>query len=279
MRRALVLGGGGVAGISWMVGVLTGLADEGVDVSDAELVVGTSAGSVAGALLLTCKGEMYARQVDPALHAREIFASVDLDEMATRFGAAVAGATSEQELRAAIGAMALDAETVPEPVRRAVIASRLPVTTWPAALRIPAVDALSGELVVLDAGSGFDLVDCVAASCAVPGIWPPVTLGERRYVDGGVRTTLNADLAAGADAVLVLAPMGLAGSGPLTAGLDDARPQLGRVVAIEPSEQARDAMGANPLDPATRRPSAEAGRAQGRAEAGRVDELWSAGSS
>jgi NTE family protein len=108
----------------------------------------------------------------------------------------------------------------------------------------------------------------------VPGIWPPVTLGARRYVDGGVRTTLNADLAAGAEVVLVLAPMGLVGSGPLTAGLEDALPVLGRVVAVEPSEESRAAMGANPLDPATRRPAAEAGRVQGVAEAARVRDLW-----
>jgi NTE family protein len=276
MTRALVLGGGGVAGISWMVGVLTGLADAGVDVSDADQVVGTSAGSVAGALLLTAADSMWARQVDPDLQADELFAAVDLDEMATRFGAAVAGATSEEALRAAIGAMALATETVPEPVRRAVIASRLPVTAWPQPLQVTAVDAGSGHLLVLDASSGVDLVDAVAASCAVPGIWPPVTLGERRYVDGGVRTTLNADLAAGADVVLVLAPMGLAGSGPLTAGLDDALPLLGRVVAIEPSDESRAAMGANPLDPATRRPAAGAGRAQGVEEAAHVRDLWTA---
>jgi NTE family protein len=274
MTRALVLGGGGVAGISWMVGLLTGLADAGVDVSDADRVIGTSAGSVAGALLLTAPDAMWARQVDPDQQADELYASVDLDEMATRFGAAVAGATSEESLRAAIGAMALATETVPEDVRRAVVASRLPQVDWPKPLQVTAIDAASGELLVLDASSGVDLVDAVAASCAVPGIWPPVTLGERRYVDGGVRTTLNADLAAGADVVLVLAPMGLAGSGPLTAGLDDALPLLGRVVAIEPSEESRAAMGANPLDPATRRPAAEAGRAQGVAEAARVRDLW-----
>ena len=257
-----------------MVGVLTGLADAGVDVSDADQVVGTSAGSVAGALLLTAADTMWARQVDPERHADEIFASVDLDEMASRFGAAVAGASSEEELRAGIGAMALATETVPEAVRRAVIASRLPQVAWPKPLQVTTVDAASGELLVIDADSGYDLVDAVAASCAVPGIWPPVTLGERRYVDGGVRTTLNADLAAGADVVLVLAPMGVAGSGPLTAGLDDALERLGRVVAIEPSDEARAAMGANPLDPATRRPAAEAGRTQGVAEAARVRDLW-----
>ena len=259
-----------MAGIAWMVGLLSGLRDEGVDVSDADRVIGTSAGSVAGALLLTAPDVM----VTAALGSDEIYASVDLDEMATRFGAAVAGATSEQELRAAVGAMALATETVPESARRAVVASRLPVQTWPTRLSVTVVDAQTGELVVLDGDSGFDLVDAIAASCAVPGVWPPVTLGERRYVDGGVRTTLNADLAAGADPVLVLAPMGVTGSGPLTAGLDDARPKLGRVLALEPDEASRLAMGSNPLDPATREPAAEAGRAQGRAQAAGVRELW-----
>lgn len=257
-----------------MVGVLAGLADAGADVTDADQVVGTSAGSVAGALLLTAADSMWGRQIDPRLQAEEIFASVDLDDMTRQFAAVMAGAESEQGLRAAIGAMALSAQTVPEPERRAVIASRLPVSAFPAVLRVTAVDASSGELVVFDSTSGVDLVDAVAASCAVPGIWPPVTIGGRRYVDGGARTALNADLAAGADAVLVLAPMGLAGSGPLTAGLDDALPLLGRVVAIEPDEPSRAAMGANPLDPATRAPAAEAGRVQGRAEATRVRELW-----
>ena len=274
MSRALVLGGGGVAGVAWLVGLLTGLRESGVDVSDAGRVIGTSAGAVAGALLLTAPDEMYARQVDPALQSDELHAELDLDEMAARYGAAFAGATSEQELRAAIGAMALATSTVPEAARLAAVATRLPVRDWPARLEVTVVDAITGDLVVLDASCGFGLVECVAASCAVPGVWPPVTLGDRRYIDGGARTTLNADLAAGADRTLVLAPMGLAGTGPLSAGYEDALPLLDRVLAIEPSEQARAAFGANPLDPATRRPSAEAGRAQGPVEAERLRDFW-----
>ena len=276
MSRALVLGGGGVAGVAWMCGLLTGLLDEGVDVRDADDVVGTSAGSVAGALLLTAAEQMYERQVDPALQSDELHAELDLDDLAARFGAALTGATSAQQVRAAVGALALATETVPEAARRVVVASRLPVHTWPERLRVAVVDALSGELRVLDRASGVDLVDAVAASCAVPGVWPPVTLGERRYVDGGVATVLNADLAAGADRVLVLAPMGIAGTGPLTAGLDDARPLLGEVLALVPDEASAAAIGSNPLDPATRAPAAQAGRAQGRAEAAAVRTFWSA---
>jgi NTE family protein len=278
--RALVLGGGGVAGIGWMVGLVCGLADAGVDVHDADLVVGTSAGSVVGALVATgvsCD-DMWAGQTDPTRQSTEIFAEVDLEEMAARFMSALAGASSQEQVRAQVGAMALATKTLPEAERRAVIASRLPVQTWPEGrLLIPVVDAESGQDVVLDSSCGFPLVDVVAASCAVPGVWPPVTLGARRYIDGGVRTAVNADLAAGASAVLVIAPMGLTGRGPLTAGMDDARPLLeaaGRVVEIEPDESSRAAMGTNPLDPATREPAAGAGRAQAAGIADVVRDLW-----
>lgn len=281
MTRALVLGGGGVAGIAWMVGLLRGLADAEVDVTDADLVIGTSAGSVVGALVTTGVplDDMWAGQTEPDRQAAEIFADVDLDDMARRFMTAFAGATSVEEVRARVGEMALAASTRPAADRRAVVTSRLPVQQWPSRrLLIPVVDAHSGEARVLDATSGFDLVDVVAASCAVPGVWPPVVLGERHYIDGGVRTALNADLAAGSSAVLVLAPMGLLGSGPLTAGLEEALPLLersGRVLAIEPDDASRVAMGSNPLDPATRGPAAVAGRAQAVSTAAAVRQLWS----
>lgn len=261
-----------------MVGLIHGLTEAGIDLSDADPVIGTSAGSVVGALLCTgiAPAEMLACQVDSARQSAEIFASVDLDEMAVRFGAAMSDASSPEQMRAAIGAMALSTETVPESVRRAVLSSRLPVQSWPDRLRVTAVDAISGQLAVFDRTCSHDLVDVVAASCAVPGIWPPVRLGERRYIDGGVRTALNADLAAGASAVLVLAPLGVAGSGPLSAGLDDALSVLAPAVvhAVVPDADSVAAMGSNPLDPATRAPAALAGLAQAAAEVDAVRRLW-----
>ena len=96
------------------------------------------------------------------------------------------GASSTEEVLRRVGAYALAADTVPEAERRAVIESRLQSHEWPSRrIMLIAVDAATGDAVRFDSGSGASLVDAVAASCAVPGIWPPVTIGGRRYVDGG----------------------------------------------------------------------------------------------
>ncbi|MFI5688006.1 patatin-like phospholipase family protein [Streptomyces sp. NPDC051636] len=272
MTEALVLGGGGVTGIAWMTGLLAGLADAGQDVTGADVIVGTSAGSSVAAQLGSglALEELYARQADPALQAAEIMAEVDLEGFAADIAAAVGGAATLADLRRAVGKVALDAATVPEPERRAVIESRLPVHRWPArTLKIVAVDAESGEPRVFDNSSAVSLVDAVAASCAVPGVWPPVTIEGRRYVDGGVRSIANADYASGASRVLVVVPMGgtepFPSDAPLEQAVEGLRAQGARVVVVEPDEASRAAIGANPLDPATRGPAAEAGRAQGRA--------------
>ena len=94
-------------------------------------------------------------------------------------------------------------------MRRRVIEHRLPSHDWPERdLRITAIDVATGELVVFDSSSGVALVDAVAASCAVPGTWPPVTIGERRYMDGGVGSSVNTAVAADCATAVVLVPAG-----------------------------------------------------------------------
>jgi len=275
VQRALVLAGGGVTGIAWETGALLGLRDEGVDVVErADLVVGTSAGSTVAAQALAADlADLYAAQLDDA-HG-ELTPELDLQLLATIFAELAGGRLPDQPARARIGALALSAATVDEPTRRAVIERRLPTHEWPERrLVVTAVDAVTGELAVFDAGSGVSLVDAVAASCAVPGVWPPVSIGERRYIDGGVRSTANADLAAGHDVVVVLAPL----TGPAAATLDpevaSLRSSGTTVVVVATDAAAAEAMGLNPLDPSYRRPAAEHGRRQGRAAAADVAAAW-----
>ncbi|MEV7093200.1 patatin-like phospholipase family protein [Amycolatopsis sp. NPDC051045] len=270
--QALVLGGGGVAGIAWTTGLLAGLAGHGQDLTGADLIVGTSAGAAVAAQVTSGLplDELFARQADPARQTPEIPAEIDFEKFAADFGGAVAGASDPAEVRRAVGKLALAAETVPEVDRRAVLAARLPVHDWPERrLVIVAVDAETGEPRRFDRASGVSLVDAVAASCAVPGVWPPVTIDGRRYVDGGVRSAENADYATGFTRVTVVSPLGvdapLPMEKPLPAVLDDLRAAGAEVALITPDEASQAAIGQNPLDPSTRTPAAEAGRAQGAA--------------
>lgn len=271
MSEALVLGGGGVGGIAWITGLLAGVTDAGQDVTGADVIVGTSAGAtVAAQLGILSIEELYARQVEPDLQSAEIAVHVDLDGFAAEISGVMQDASSIAEMRRAVGAFALAAATVPEPERRAVIESRLPSHEWPArTLKLVAVDAESGAPRVFESAAGVGLIDAVTASCAVPGIWPPATIDGHRYIDGGVRSGANADFAAGASRVLVIVPMGSAelfpSEKPLTEAIEELRAGGAAVAIVEPDEFSRAAISTNPLDPSTRRPAAEAGRAQGRA--------------
>jgi NTE family protein len=280
VKRALVLAGGGVAGIAWELGVLRGLQDADPGLADrviaADLIVGTSAGSAVAAQITsgTPLADLYDRQLDEA--SAEIEVELDMEALLARFTAATAGVTSLDEARRKIGALALETETVAEEPRLAAVGARLPAPTWPdRAVLLPAVDAETGETVVFTRDSGVSLVDAVAASCAVPGIWPPVTINGRRYIDGGVRSITSADLAAGSDRVLVIVPS-LADQPNPFSRLDEETAALApaAVLAVYADAASAAAFGTNPLSPATRGPAARAGREVGRARAAEVAEFW-----
>ncbi|THA58447.1 patatin-like phospholipase family protein [Streptomyces sp. A1136] len=278
-RTALVLGGGGLTGIGWETGILCGLAAAGTDLTTADLVVGTSAGSVVGAQLtsgLLTPRELYERQLGDAT-----------GEAAARLGAATFARYAVTMLRSRdaasyrrrVGAFALAADTGPEAVRREVLKSRLVSYEWPERrLVVTAVDALTGELAAFDRDSGAGLLDAVSASCAVPGVWPPVTVDGRRFIDGGVRSATNADLAAGYERVVIVAPMSL-GSKLIPSPAAQAarlRKAGAEVLLITPSAEARKTFGRNVLDPARRDPAARAGLAQAAAHAREAARVWGA---
>jgi NTE family protein len=274
MARALVLGGGGVTGVAWELGLLAGLAEAGVDLSGADVFVGTSAGSVVAAQVgsdLPVE-DLYARQLTGP--GAEIAARMSTGAL-LRWVAAMLTTRDPQRARARIGRLALAAKTMPEAERRAVIEDRLPVREWPRRrLLITAVDAATGDFRVFDRDSGVSLVDAVGASCAVPGVWPPVTIGGRRWMDGGARSVANVDLAAGCEHVVVVAPL-TAGFGPLPSVATQVRELRGAsVVVVSPDAAAKKAIGRNALDPARRAPAARAGRAQAAGVAAAVAAAW-----
>lgn len=279
--RALILGGGGVAGIAWLTGLMAGFRDRGVNVLDADMIIATSAGSTAGAQLTSGIDieDLFARQVDPALQVNEPQPDAALQAAALEMRPILLAAGDRDAVIRARCAFALEARTVPEADRRAVIAARLPVHEWPEQpLGLTAVDAETGELRVFDRDSGVELVDAVAASSAVPAVWPATTIQGRRYIDGGVCSPENAVLAAGYARVLLTSPVGedFPGTPPrdLRADITALEASGSRVLLLQPDAASRAAMTANLLDPQTREPSARAGRAQGRAEAASVAAFW-----
>lgn len=277
MSTALVLGGGGVAGIAWELGVLDALAAAGSDLSSADLIVGTSAGAAVGAQLRSGESleSLCARQLVAADQSAELHVESSLDGLIEQFAACFEGEPDEIEVRRRLGGVALNAPTVDESARITVIESRLSSHEWSdAELKVTAVDATTGEFIVIDRHSGIPLVTAVAASCAVPGIWPPVTIGTSRFIDGGIRSGSNADLAEGYDVVVILAPFA-GGFGPSVESEAEALRARGAVVEVIAADEASiAAFGTNVLDPATRAPSLHEGRRQGRLEIERIAEVW-----
>ena len=280
-RRGLVLGGGGVAGVAWELGLLTGLAERGVDLARADVVVGTSAGAVVGATLL--HGGLagaYRNQAVPVEVENPGMGDFSLEGLMAALATAVRGSGSEEEARARIGAYAraAPAAAIPETDRVALIGSLLPSPEWPPGdLRVTAVDAMDGRFAVYDSSSGIPLAVALTASCAVPGVGPTMTINGRPYMDGGMRSATNADVAQDCDRVLVVACLPEAAEGGLGPSLTQAVTQLRRhaqVLVVEADPESRTAFGTNPLLMSTRGAAAAAGYGQAAVVADAVQAFW-----
>lgn len=176
--------------------------------------------------------------------------------------------------RARLGRAALKARTPSEESRLEVFEHRLSTKDWPdRPLKVTAVDAVTGKFVAFDRDSGVPLVKAVASSCAVPLVWPPVSINGSRYMDGGMRSVANVDLAAGYERVVVVAPLTRAASAAATPAAQAAKLGVPSIV-VSPDQTALAAIGSNLLDPARRKPAAEAGRAQAATIADAVRAVW-----
>jgi len=293
-KRALVLGGGGPVGIAWESGLLAGLAEGGVSLSNADAIIGTSAGSAVGAQLAMGRPpqQMYAAAAADAAasqpspsrgNAGDGAPQPNLSGLMQFMQKAVTGELPPDEIRRQIGAFALAAKTISEEEFIATFGRMLASTEeWPhPGYQCTAVDAITGEFVTWTAASDVPLSRAIASSCSVPGIYPPITINGRRYIDGGMRSSTNADLAAGNDRVVVVS-VSMNIPGPRAelskkrlanefAAITDAG---GQALLIEPDSASQEAFGMNLMDFTRRAGAATAGLAQGRNEARRIAQLW-----
>jgi NTE family protein len=279
IERALVLGGGGPVGRAWLAGLITGLRDEGVDLGQAELIVGTSAGAVAGAqfalgLDLVAIVTEEAGKPGPLLYTPA--ATARLGELLGDITASN-GAADPDQARAAIGAKALAVDTISEDAFLArPMYAPLVGRPWPSALRATAVSTSTGRLAVWSEDSDVDLFRAVASSTSLPGISPAVTINGDRYMDGGVRSMLNADLAAGARSVIVVSCFSLAArSDALTREFDAVTAAGGSLTIVEPGQEQLNLSGngAGMLDITLIPDALEASRRQAKTEATRLAAL------
>jgi NTE family protein len=265
---ALVLAGGGTVGVAWELGVLIGLQAEDVDLSAADRIVGTSAGAIVGTLLGSGVplGVSGVRLLGPAPDGPDEAIPVPDPALLADIDARWSDGPLGQPARAELGRIALAAPTPPLTAWRERIRATIGTETWPAALIVTAVDAEDGAARTFDAASGVPLVDAVAASCTLPGWFPPIPFDGRHWVDGGLRSTSNADLAGLADVIVAIAPFRTDGVSRrrLDAELEPARAAGARILVILPDPAFLESSRGRMMDPSLVAGAGATGIADGR---------------
>src|SRR3954453_17828507 len=252
-HMAVVLGGGGIVGLGWELGIVEGLREAGVDLAAADAIIGTSAGAIVGGVLEAGVpiSSLPERAAELVGDLEALTAQIDrprIEEIYARWRAA--GMRPSQAERVAIGALAADAPTGSAEAYGDVMTRLLPVAEWPVGLTVTAVRVDDGSLAAWDQASNVPLATAIAASCALPGVFPSVPLDGGRFVDGGVRSPANLDLAAGHELVIVVVPSGREAVGELLEDESQAvRAAGGRVIEILPDDAGVEAIGPYIMDP------------------------------
>jgi NTE family protein len=273
--RALILGGGGVTGYAWEIGLLKGLADEDINLPQADLIVGTSAGAIAAAQLAAeiPVETLYAEVFDPPPGSRPPASpEVDLSYLLDTF-AIWQDADPSIDDRIEVGRRALAmVDAVGEDELISFVHRAFHITEWPTRpLKISATDVVDGSSWLFDRSQNVPIDRAIAASIALPLIDAPVTVGDRRYMDGGVSGSTHFDAASGYECVVGITPGGGALAERQIQHLEDAET---RVLRITPDTDSAEARGLNPSDQSRRAASAEAGLRQAQKVAPMLRTFW-----
>ncbi|UGT43084.1 patatin-like phospholipase family protein [Nocardia yamanashiensis] len=267
IRHALVLGGGGAVGLSWMAGLVGALREAGIDLAAADRIVGTSAGSIIGAILAD-GGDIGRVLQPPSADSPKInFSMAAFSEVLGILMTPGIGA-SEAWRRAGARALEMGLGDPEEHVAR--MAGLIGTTEWPDKdLVVTVIDVTEGKFRAATKADGIPLERAIAASTCAPGVFPPIPIDGHHYMDGGLRSPVNADLAAGAEVIVIVEPLAhLFPRAPKDTELGS-----GTVFSIAPEA---DAIGPNVFDPAQLLPAYEAGVRQGHELAPRLKDLWPA---
>jgi len=211
-KRALVLGGGGIYFVAWQVAYINGLAKRGVDLGSADIIVGTSAGSLVASILANGSLKRFGKQVDwisrvPALvgllapasdfHPSQLRALQMFRE---------AGDAKPETIRE-IGYAALAAHAPGAAEMRRSTGFAIAARGWPSpSLHIATVDTYTGERLILTEAANLSAIRASASSSAVPGVFSPQPIHDRWCMDGGVSGSgTHCDVVAGAERALVIA--------------------------------------------------------------------------
>jgi len=286
-QRALVIAGGGPLGRAWEIGLLKGLKDAGIDLTQADMVVGTSIGGILGAQIRAGKAldSLYSASLAPAGSPAPASGPPPYDPAyAQQAIQPVASLTSAAELspavRIEVGKRALAApRAISEDAQVKATASSLgDIHDWPAQLlKLPAVDAADGSIRLFDKTQGVPLEQAVAATTANPASGKtPITIDGRRYMEGTLGGS-HVEVAAGYAAIVALTPATLLKPEIARQQVEAMRSKGEKIVALEPDAESLAAMGPDRFDLSRAKPAAEAGFNQAASLAPQVRSLWLGG--
>ena len=237
-KRAVAFGGGGVWFIAWMLGYATGLREGSVDLSQADVTVGTSAGSVVGAAIKSGRLDAMTGAFEALGSQHGTLTGATGAPSQLRAQKIMAGTTAiTAESLQAIGRAAMASRNSPVADHKALLHTLIGSTVWPGGHYTTATDCYTGESLLVNESCGLSIEDACSASSSLPGAIGPTWLGDRLCMDGGVsHSSTHAEVLQGASFVLILGMFDFKAAPP-----EHVNPSFGLAERVAPGTAGREA--------------------------------------